>query len=151
VIALLNERFIPLKIDAEKEAPLAQSLQVHSYPTIILGAPDGKILGTIVGFKEPAEFLTILQRAVTPTPSSTSPTSPTPAPSPSASPPASPTPPPDWMVRDQQEAAKAIAGSDYTRAIVLLKGILEDGKDRPIQVKAKQMLQDIEQQAAGRL
>ena len=56
------------------------------------------------------------------------------------------------MVRDYQEAAKAIAISDYARAIVLLKGIcLEDGKNRPVQVKAKQLFNDLEQQAAGRL
>jgi thioredoxin-related protein len=130
VIALLNERFIPLKIDAEKDAPLAHSLNISSYPTIVLGAPDGKILGTIVGYKEAGEFAGILQRSVVNTVIP---------------------PPPDWMVRDQQEAAKAVARSDYGRAITLLKGIIEDGKDRPVQLKARQLLQDVEQQAAGRL
>jgi thioredoxin-related protein len=137
VIALLNERFIPLKIDAEREATIAQSLHVQSYPTIIVGAPDGRILATIVGFKEPAEFIALMQKNVT------SPAVPE-KPVVSAG-------PPDWMVRDQQEAAKAMAGSDYARAIALLKGILADGSQPPLQAKAKQMLQDIEQQAAGRL
>src|SRR5206468_10945865 len=59
--------------------------------------------------------------------------------------------PPDWMVRDFQEAAKAIAASDYGRAVVLLKSVTQDGKDRGVQVKARQVLQDLEQQAAGRL
>jgi thioredoxin-related protein len=127
VVALLNAKLIPLKIDANKEATLAQSLQITSYPTIVLGAPDGKILATIVGFKEAAEFAGIIQRALASAIA------------------------PDWMARDQQEAGKAIAGSDYARAIALLKGILEDGKDRPVQLKARQMLRDVEQQAAGRL
>src|SRR5262249_8251945 len=94
---------------------------------------DGRILGTVVGYKEPGEFLGILQRTVA-----------------TAGPPSAPTTP-DWMTRDMQEANKALAGSDYSRALSLLKSILEDGKDRPVQQKAKQMVQDIEQQAAGRL
>ncbi len=127
VVEMLNQRLIPIKIDANKESQLAQTLQISSYPTVIIGAPDGKILATIVGYKEPAEFASILQRFLA---SSVT---------------------PDWMTRDQQEAARAISASDYARAIALLKGIIEDGKDRPVQTKARQMLRDIEQQAAGRL
>jgi thioredoxin-related protein len=130
IISLLNEQYIPLKIDAEREAALAQTLHITSYPTIVFGASDGRILGTVVGYKEAGEFLGILQRTAA-----------------TASPPTTP----DWMTRDMQEASKAIAGSDYSRALSLLKGIVEDGKDRPVQQKAKQLLQDIEQQAAGRL
>jgi tetratricopeptide (TPR) repeat protein len=134
VVTLVNERFIPLKIDAEKEAQLTKSLQISSYPTIVFGAPDGKIMGTVVGYKEAAEFVTILQRHQT-------------------APPAAPAAPaaPDWMVRDFAEAGKAVAGSDYARALTLLKPIVEDGKDRAMQQKARQVIQDIEQQAAGRL
>src|SRR5262245_37499880 len=51
VVELLAQRFIPLKIDAHKESQLASSLQINSYPTIIIGAPDGRILGTIIGYK----------------------------------------------------------------------------------------------------
>jgi len=131
VVNLVNERFIPLKIDAEKEAQLARSLQISSYPTIVFGAPDGKIMGTVVGYKEAAEFVTILQRHQT-------------------APPAAPAAP-DWMVRDFAEASKAVASSDYARALTLLKPIVEDGKDRAMQQKARQVIQDIEQQAAGRL
>lgn len=131
VVHLVNERFIPLKIDAEKEAQLAKSLQISSYPTIVFGAPDGKIMGTVVGYKEASEFVTILQRHQT-------------------APPVAPVAP-DWMVRDFAEASKAVAGSDYARAMTLLKPIVEDGKDRAMQQKARQVMQDIEQQAAGRL
>jgi len=127
VASLLNEKFVPLKVDAEKELQLSQTLHITSYPTIVLAAPDGKILGSIVGFKEPAEFSDILQRALG---SLTT---------------------PDWMTRDYQEAAKAVSTSDFARAIALSKGILEDGKDRPVQTKARQVLRDIETQASGRL
>src|SRR5262245_30550588 len=33
VVGVMNEKFVPLKIDAEKDAPLAQALQIQSYPT----------------------------------------------------------------------------------------------------------------------
>src|SRR5206468_7160671 len=46
---------------------------------------------------------------------------------------------------------RAIVESDYTRAIALLKGIVKDGRDRPLQVKARQVLHDLEQQATSRL
>ncbi|MBL8798882.1 MAG: thioredoxin family protein [Planctomycetia bacterium] len=131
VVSLVNEKFVPLKVDAEKEAQLAKSLQITSYPTIVFGSPDGKILGTVVGFKEAPEFLTILQRNATVAPAV-----------PAA---------PDWMMRDFAEAGKAVATSDYARALTLLKAIVQDGKDRPVQLKARQVMQDIEQQAAGRL
>src|SRR5262245_10933177 len=36
VVKLLNERFVPLKIDANKDASLAQELRVQTYPTLIL-------------------------------------------------------------------------------------------------------------------
>jgi thioredoxin-related protein len=144
VAGVLNERFIPLKIDADRDAQLAQSLNIQSYPTIVLATPDGKILGTVVGFKEAGEFHGILQRALASIPA---------APVVKAPPPAPPAemPTPDWMTHDFEEAATAVAHSEYAKALSLLKGLLEDGKDRPVQARARQLIQDLEQQAAGRL
>jgi outer membrane protein assembly factor BamD (BamD/ComL family) len=58
---------------------------------------------------------------------------------------------PDTMVRAYDEAAKAIAASDFSRAIALLKEVVQDGKDRPVQIKARTLLQELEQHAAARL
>jgi thioredoxin-related protein len=127
VVSIMNDRFVPLKVDAEQNSLLAEALRIERYPTMVLAAPDGKILGTLEGYRDAETLVGILQRAV-----------------------ASVTNPP-WMVRDFDEAGKAIAGSQYARAVTLLKHILEDGQDRPVQGKARQLLQDIEQQAAGRL
>ena len=44
---------------------------------------------------------------------------------------------PEWMTRDCKEANRAVADADFARAIALLKNILEDGKDRPVQGKAR--------------
>jgi thioredoxin-like negative regulator of GroEL len=127
IVESLNERFIPLKVDAHKSAALADALRIQSYPTLILAAPDGKILGTLEGFLDAPRLQEHLQRALASVSN------------------------PEWMNRDYQEATKAIAASDYARAIALLKSITEDGRDRPIQVKAGQLLKDLEQQAAGQL
>jgi len=127
IAALLNERYIPLKVDANRERMLAEALHIQSYPTLVLAAPDGKILGTLEGYLEAYRLQEHLQRVLASVSN------------------------PEWMSRDYQEAAKAIAASDYAKAIALLKNITEDGKERPAQVKARQLLGDLEQQAAGRL
>jgi thioredoxin-related protein len=127
ILRLMNERFVPLHIDADKEVTLAQMLRIQNYPTIVIAAPDGKILVTREGYMDAAPFLEQLQRALTAVSN------------------------PEWMARDYQEAVKAITGSDYSRAIALLRSVMEDGKDRPVQLKARQLLKDLEQQATSRL
>jgi thioredoxin-related protein len=127
IVELLNERFIPLKVDVYRESALAEILRIQSYPTLVLASPDGKILGTLEGYLEAARFYDHLERALTLLSN------------------------PEWMTRDHAEAAKAIAAADYARAIALLRTIIEDGRDRPVQITARQLLQDLEQQAASRL
>jgi thioredoxin-like negative regulator of GroEL len=126
IVKLLNERFVPLRVDANREPALAQALRIQAYPTLVLAGHDGKILGTVEGYLESPRLSDHLQRALAMTT-------------------------PDWMARDYQEATKAINAGDYTRAVSLLKGVLEDGKDRPVQSKARQVLSEVEQQAVGRL
>jgi len=126
IIKLLNERFIPLKVDANREPRLTQTLRIQAYPTFILAGNDGKILGWVEGFMEVARLTDHLSRA-------------------------SAVQTPDWMARDFNEALKSTGAGDYARAVSLLKNIAEDGKDRPVQTKARETLQEIEMQAAGRL
>ncbi len=52
---LLNERFIPLKIDANRNADLAEKLNIRNYPTLVFASADGRILGYQEGFLEAAE------------------------------------------------------------------------------------------------
>jgi thioredoxin-like negative regulator of GroEL len=127
VVRMMNEKFIPLRIDAERDATLAQLLHIQAYPTLVIAGPDGKILETHEGYLDAAPYRELLNRARAALAN------------------------PEWMIRDYQMAAKAIAGSDYTRAIALLRGLTEDRKERPVQVKARQLLADLEQQASGRL
>ena len=125
VAPLLRERFVPLKVDAQRNSALTEALRIQSFPTLVLAAPDGKILGTLEGYVEAGRFHEQLQRALA---SLTS---------------------PEWMTRDYQEASKAIAISEYARAVLLLKSVLEDDRELPIQVKSRQLLNELEQQAAG--
>jgi thioredoxin-related protein len=126
-VAALNDQFIPLKVDAERDPSLAQALHVQMYPTMVLAGPDGKIFALLEGYMEAPRLQEQLQRAVVSVQT------------------------PDWMPRDFQEASKAVAAANYPRAVSLLKGIVEDGKERAVQVKARQVLRELEQQAAGRL
>ena len=126
VAATMNERFIPLKIDAEQERWLSQTLRIELFPTMVLAAPDGKIVDVLRGYMEAGPFLAYLQRTLANVSE------------------------PEWIARDYQDAAKAVQALNYGPAIYRLKKIIDDesAKDRPIQLKARQMLQDIESQAA---
>lgn len=126
VAGALNDHFILLKIDAQREAELVDKLRIRSYPTIVIASSDGVILDTIEGFREASVFSEHLQRALGNVPA------------------------PEWMKRDYQEAARLVAASDHAKAHALLRKIVEDGKERPVQVQARQLLQDVEQHQAGR-
>jgi thioredoxin-related protein len=127
VVQVITQKYVPLRIEAERDPALVQTLRITAYPTVILAATDGKILGTIEGFQDAVRFHDNLQRALAAINN------------------------PEWMVRDYQLAAKAVEVSDYARAVALLKSIGEDGKDRPIQLRAGQLLKTLESQAAARL
>jgi thioredoxin-like negative regulator of GroEL len=127
VAEVINSKFIPLKVDAHRNAALSDALRIQAFPTVVLAASDGKILATLEGYMEPIRFHEQLQRALVSVSN------------------------PEWMNRDYLEAGKAVAGSDYARAIALLKGVTEDGQNRPIQLKARQLLNELDQQAATRL
>jgi thioredoxin-like negative regulator of GroEL len=127
IVNLLNERFVCLRVDAEREARLAADLNVQNYPTVVLATAEGRILDVQVGFLEAAPFQDKLQRVLMAVSA------------------------PEWMARDYDAAGKAIAAADYSRAIALLRAVVDDGQQRPVQMKARQLLQDLEQQAAGRV
>jgi tetratricopeptide (TPR) repeat protein len=126
VVALLNNRCIPVKIDAGRFPQLVEALHIHSFPTLVYATPEGKILGYQEGFLESGPFKEHLNRTIAAVAA------------------------PDWMTRDYQDALQASETADFPRALSLLKNVVEDGKERPIQIKARRLLQDLEQQAATR-
>jgi thioredoxin-related protein len=66
VARLLNERFIPVKIDANKEARLTAALAIESYPTLIIATSEGKVVGRHPGYADVNEMLTFLSKAPAP-------------------------------------------------------------------------------------
>ena len=127
VAAQLKQNFIPLKVDANKEPSLAQALKVQVYPTIVMAGADGKIVAFVEGYLEADRLGDQLKRAVTLATTT------------------------DWSARDFEQATKALAVGDYPRAVSLLKGVERENRTKPIGVKAKQILGDVEKLAADRL
>jgi uncharacterized protein YyaL (SSP411 family) len=128
IIRLLADRVVPLKLDASSSANayLVNALRVQSYPTLVFASPDGAILGYREGFLDAAGMKEQLNRAIVAVAV------------------------PDWMRRDFDEAGKRIAAGDHAKAISLLKGVVEDGKSRPLQVRARKLLEEFEKQATER-
>jgi TonB family protein len=56
VIALLKEKTIALKIDAEKNVPMAEHYGVNAYPTLALIRADGTLIESLVGYRDAATF-----------------------------------------------------------------------------------------------
>ena len=127
VAAQLRDNFVPLKLDANKDPNLAKALRVQLYPTIVTAGPDGKIHAFIEGYLEADRLGDQLKRTVTAATTS------------------------DWAARDFEQATKALAASEYPRAVSLLKGITREAGEKPVGVKARQVLEDDERLAAGRL
>jgi thioredoxin-related protein/outer membrane protein assembly factor BamD (BamD/ComL family) len=124
LVAVINERCVPLKINANESAYLVQALRVQSYPTLVFASSDGTILKIREGFLEAPALRELMVQVLSAVGT------------------------PDWMQRDFESAQKAITESDHARAIVLLRNVVDDGKDRPVQQKARKMLDELEKLAA---
>lgn len=127
IIAQLNQRFVPLKIDAEREVHLANALRVESYPTLVFAQPDGKIAAFLKGYQDAETFHGVLLRLGVNLQA------------------------PEWMQRDMDVALKRIQAGDYVAAIPKLRAVVEDGKTRPVQQQAQKYLDAIEQRVMEKM
>jgi len=127
IASQIGGNFVHLKIDANREPTLARALKVQVYPTLVLAGSDGKIHNFIEGYLEADRLGEHMKRAIAATTTT------------------------DWMARDFNEASKAIGVGDYPRAVSLLKGLIREAGEKPVGIKAKDVLDGIEKQAAGRL
>jgi thiol:disulfide interchange protein len=64
VVALLKEKAICLKIDAEKEEALAQRFKVEGYPTILLLDAHGSLIKGFLGYRDASTFLSEFKDAL---------------------------------------------------------------------------------------
>jgi thioredoxin-related protein len=58
----LSERFVPVKIDAQRDEWVVRALGVESYPTLVLASPEGKVLGKHVGYADAAQVTVLLAK-----------------------------------------------------------------------------------------
>ncbi|MBY0231228.1 MAG: thioredoxin family protein [Gemmataceae bacterium] len=125
VAELLNGRYLLYKLDAGKEEELAKALKAQVYPSLYFASSTGQIVAYQEGFLEPdklkEKLVTVLAAVGTP----------------------------DWMARDFELAeASAKAGKPY-KALALLRGVTEDGKSRPVQAKARELMARLEKEASA--
>jgi thioredoxin-related protein len=67
VVALLNEKFIPVKVDGGKNPRMTEALGIDGFPTLIVATPDGKVVGRHPGYADAAQMTTLLGKAPAPT------------------------------------------------------------------------------------
>src|SRR5947209_236865 len=65
VAKIANEKFICLKIDAEKGegVDLAKKLNIGGYPTIVFFTKDGDVIDRVVGYQDAQHFAKSLEQA----------------------------------------------------------------------------------------
>jgi thioredoxin-related protein len=64
VADLVNERFIAVKIDADREPGLTKQLGVEQFPTLVVVGPDGEVLGRHEGYAEAPKMTAFLHQAL---------------------------------------------------------------------------------------
>ena len=62
VAKTLNDSFIPMHIDANRERDLANSMSVHSFPTLVLLDPSGRMIDRREGFCEAGQMMGFLEQ-----------------------------------------------------------------------------------------
>lgn len=63
VVALLNEKFIPVKIDGGKNPRMTEALGIDGFPTLIVATPEGKVVGRHPGYADAGQMTALLGKA----------------------------------------------------------------------------------------
>ncbi|MFH1454423.1 MAG: thioredoxin family protein [Armatimonadota bacterium] len=63
-VQTLAQRFVCIKIDADKNELLKQKYNIKGYPTVLILSPDGALITTILGYREPAAFAAALKQGL---------------------------------------------------------------------------------------
>jgi thioredoxin-like negative regulator of GroEL len=121
VVGLLNQQFVAVKVDGDRNPFLTQNLKVDGFPTAVLASPDGVILDRVEGFLAPAPFVDHLRKAAAASA--------------------------DWPTRAYAEASNALAGRDYPRAIEWFQRVSAAPTSCPLRARATEALARLEGQA----
>jgi thioredoxin-related protein len=63
IVKYINATFIPVHLDAVKDAEAAKILEVESLPTTVILSPDADLLGSMEGYFPLKEFATVLKQS----------------------------------------------------------------------------------------
>jgi thioredoxin-related protein len=61
VVQLINENFVPVKVDGEREERIAQAVGVQAFPTLVIVSPEGKVIARHEGYADSAKMLSLLR------------------------------------------------------------------------------------------
>lgn len=59
---IVRDQYVPLKIDAERDAKLVKALGIQTLPTVFVVSPAAGLLGRVDGYAGPAEMQRFLLR-----------------------------------------------------------------------------------------
>ncbi len=62
IIAMVDGGFIPLELNAERDAELISSLRISAFPTTLLFTPDAQYLAGAPGYQSPTQLAALLKR-----------------------------------------------------------------------------------------
>jgi tetratricopeptide (TPR) repeat protein len=120
IARLINQHFLAVKIDAVRDKEYVEQLKTTVVPRTFLTGADLHVYKMLDGYQEPARFREALQEGLTQMVS------------------------PEWMTRRHQDATQAVSRGHYPWAVALLRSVLEDNQNRPVQLQARKLLESIE-------
>lgn len=62
IVRILNDEFVPVKLDGRTERKLVNALKVEGYPTLVVATAAGKVVGRNDGFADAGEMISLLER-----------------------------------------------------------------------------------------
>jgi len=62
VVEAINENFVPLKIDGNRDERLTQAAGVQAFPTVVLVSAEGKIVARQEGYADVAKMMAMLRQ-----------------------------------------------------------------------------------------
>lgn len=68
VIRQVTGSFIPLRLDADREPQVVESLRVRAFPTTVVFTPQGQVIDSAQGFQSPAKLARLLEHSTAQSP-----------------------------------------------------------------------------------
>jgi uncharacterized protein YyaL (SSP411 family) len=65
VIRQVSSTFVPLRLDADREPKVVESLRIRGFPTTVIFTPEGKVIDSAEGYMPPAKLGILLERSAT--------------------------------------------------------------------------------------